>query len=104
MTQEIEKKTEECLNETYLHKIAANLAQGKAESLFREKKRIKAKLKQEREQKRKTQEDVWIKNYETCIIRRENREADNRRKMKEAMKAAKAEKAAKASKAKKHNS
>lgn len=92
--REVEKQSKNCTDESYAHKKAAGKAESRANGLYDEGKRMRAKLKQEREWKWKTQQDVWIKGYETSMLEKENRANDKRRRMKEVAKAAKAARAA----------
>jgi len=92
--REIEKLSKQCTDESYGHKKEVAKAKSRASSLYDEGKKMRAKLKQERERKRKTQQDVWILGYETCMLEKENRVNDKRRQIKEAAMAREATRAA----------
>lgn len=85
--KEIDNLSRECLNESSNNKSLASKAVSRASSLKQEGKSLRAKLKYERERKRKTQEDIWAMAYDTCLLEKDNRRNEKLRRAKEAMKA-----------------
>ena len=81
--KEAEKVSKQFTDDSYAHLRAADKAKRRASGLLDECKRLKAKLKQEREIKRKNQQDVWIIGYETRMLVKENKRIERAKKLKE---------------------
>lgn len=86
----IEKLSKQSTDDSYAWLKAVDHAKKRARSLYDEGKKMRAKLKNERESKRKNQQDLWIIGYETCMLIKENKKAERQKKLKEATKAARA--------------
>lgn len=91
--QEIKQKIKETdglsrqvSNEIYNSKSLAAKAVSSAYGLIQEGKSLRAKLKYERENKRQTQEAIWAKAYDTCLLEKDNRRNEKLRRAKEATK------------------
>ncbi|KAG0571548.1 hypothetical protein KC19_VG021000 [Ceratodon purpureus] len=82
--EEVEKVSKQFTDESYAHLRAADKAKRRASGLLDEGKRMRAKLNQVQESKRKNQHDVWIIGYDTCMLVKDNRQIERQKKMKEA--------------------
>lgn len=75
-TEDLTKQTS---NEAYSNTSLAAKLTSRASSLIQEGKSLRAKLKYEREWKRKTQEDIWAMAYDTCLLEKNKRDEARRR-------------------------
>lgn len=81
--QDTDTLSRESTNETYKNKSLASRAVNQAYYLEKEGKSLRAKLKYEREWKRKTQEEIWAKAYDACVLEKGNRRTEKLRRAQE---------------------